>query len=193
MGKVWTCEATPDRQVRTPHSSRTSDRGRRCLCELPSTRPAPGTRDIGPRSSQDVVRADPLQPHSSAAEEARQLNKVCIVGHRNLAIQDPRRGGRIGGHEFAEGGDPAQQPALFPHPRDGRGESRGDLPLPRMQPAGGVDRPPPVARRLPRPRPQRQPRGPREATSPSTTCRYRCCGRPSPTGPPFQILETPTP
>ncbi len=49
------------------------------------------------------MRADLLQPHSSASEGARQLNKVCIVGYRNLAIQDPRRGCRIGGHEFAKG------------------------------------------------------------------------------------------
>ncbi|HMB06188.1 MAG TPA: PEP-utilizing enzyme, partial [Isosphaeraceae bacterium] len=42
---------------------------------------------------------------SHAAVVARQLNKVCIVGCRDLVIPGARRGCRIGGLEFAEGDD----------------------------------------------------------------------------------------
>jgi pyruvate,orthophosphate dikinase len=42
---------------------------------------------------------------SHAAVVARQLNKVCIVGCRDLVIPGERRGCRIGGLQFAEGDD----------------------------------------------------------------------------------------
>jgi pyruvate,orthophosphate dikinase len=63
------------------------------------------TADLAGRAASAGVLTSRGGRTSHAAVVARQLNKVCIVGCRDLMIPGERRGCRIGGLEFAEGDD----------------------------------------------------------------------------------------
>ena len=74
------------------------------------------------------------------------------------------------------------------------GEPRGDLPVPRLEPAGGADRPVSRLRGVSRPRAQRPARGTyARRRARCTTWRCRCCGGTIRTSPPFRLFTIDTP
>ena len=113
----------------------------------------------------------------------RRARLVGRAGDQGVRARGARRGAqaRVGAGPAAHRAA-RRRAALRADPGHGRGRAAGDLPLPRLQPPGGAAQPLPGGRRLPRPRPPRQPGGRRPApASRSTTSRCRCCAPPSPT------------
>jgi hypothetical protein len=141
-----------------------------------------------------MSRIFPIRPRLPLGSFGGDVKFRSCPGIQDVRPEGPRRGAeaRIGA-DRAQNTPPDQQPALFPHPRDGRGESRWRS-SPSSDAAGGRSRSS-ATRCTPSSTATPTTAAPRAARGdfPVYNLSLSPLRKAFPDWPPFQILEIPTP